>query len=172
MNRFKWGAALLVVLVGILGVGWLVGVAEEVPGETAGAVGDETLSPQQAVRPDTPVTVVQSAPPDTLPARLAVSDWPFAELPLVIKGGLPTPEVSVRYSPSQSLYEHALVRPVRSQPVVAAQGVSPLWLLGPLAAGAGVGSADVGPTRVPEPSLLLLLSTGLLFLGIRAIRRA
>lgn len=118
-----------------------------------------------------PIRAVAPVPIDTPPPLQPAEGWPFQQLPLVAKFGMPVPEVRLVTSYRQRPFRHALVRTPPRQ--VETDDTPPLWILSPLAAGALLGSADHVTDRavIPEPSTLLLLASGLLLIGLNARRR-
>lgn len=107
---------------------------------------------------------------DTIPPERT---WPFQELPLITKFAAPLPEVSLVASFPPPIFERALVRRLPTpEPEPAVDDDLPLWML-PLPAAAFVVGSDqfASTTVIPEPSTLVLLSTGLLLVGWSAVRR-
>jgi hypothetical protein len=134
--------------------------ADAVPAPSAAA-----LAPPHA--PPPPMQV------DTPPRLIQASGWPFQQLPLVTKFAIPQPRpglVAINPPPF-----HRVLLPPRplAGPPVAPVGPPSVWWAAPVAAGAFVGGSDatVGDAVVPEPSTWILMSMGLLLIGIQTRRR-
>ena len=152
---------LVALLVAIGAAIYFVGTQAEFVG-TQGAAGEPPA--RLAVQIDTP------------PPLVAAPGWPFQQLPLVAKFTIPVPRVGLVTSTAllPRVFEPVAIPrlpfPPPPGPAVP-DDLSPLWLLSPLAAGAFIGGADaVVESVIPEPATLLLLSTGLLLLGLLARR--
>jgi hypothetical protein len=109
---------------------------------------------------------------DTPPSLVAGYGWPFHQLPLVTKFSVPAPPLARMTPVSPPVFRQVLVPRPPTLPGLTPERTPPLWLLTPLAVGAFIGGVDdVNTTVIPEPSTILLLSTGMLLVGLGAARR-
>lgn len=171
MKRSAMGIALLVMALVALGAG--IFLRSRTLTDTPADTGISLLALEDGAMGEGPTGI--SIQVDTPPKPpVAAAGWPFQQLPLVAKFGVITPRVRpippVAFTPV----------PIPQRPFVPQVPEVPSrpspWLLAPLAGGAFIGGRD-GPAPpsevIPEPSTVILLSTGMLLLGLGAwIRRA